>query len=140
MASYILRRVLQAIPITKIKRMYQEAKLTINPLTETPYGSGHTVVLENMALGKPVIATRVGGMIDYFEDGVSAIGYAAGDVADLRQKIGAYLDNPAQFAHIGRQSREWVRRFSSEEFARTLLRIATSLCANPKTAASHATH
>lgn len=132
-------QVLQAIPIAKLKRMYQEAKLTINPLTETPYGSGHTVVLEHMALGKAVIVARVGGMIDYFEEGVSAIGYAPGDAADLRQKISACLDNPAQFAHIGRQSREWVRRFSSEEFARTLLRIATSLCANPKTAESHAT-
>lgn len=126
--------VLQAIPITRIKRMYQEAKLTINPLTDTPYGSGHTVVLENMVLGKPVIATRVGGMIDYFEEGVSAIGYTVGDVEDLRQKITAYLANPAQFAHIGRQSPEWVRKFSADEFASKLLRIAASLCPNAKPA------
>ena len=133
-------QVLQAIPITKLKRMYQEAKLTINPLTETPYGSGHTVVLENMVLGKPVIATRVGGMIDYFEEGVSAIGYEAGNVEELRQKIRTYLDNPGQFAHIGRQSPAWVRPFSAEEFARTLLRIAAQLCPEPRTAASNSAH
>jgi glycosyltransferase involved in cell wall biosynthesis len=136
-------QVLQAIPITRIKRMYQEAKLTINPLTETPYGSGHTVVLENMVLGKPVIATRVGGMIDYYEAGVSALDYEAGNVEDLRQKIRAYLDDPAKFAHIGKQSPEWVRPFSSEEFARTLLRIAGQLCPGREPsapAAAHATH
>jgi len=135
--------VLQAIPITRIKRMYQEAKLTINPLTETPYGSGHTVVLENMVLGKPVIATRVGGMIDYFEEGVSALAYEAGNVEDLRQKIRAYLDDPAKFAHLGRQSPEWVRPFSSFEFARTLLRIAGQLCpgrASREPAAAPTTH
>jgi glycosyltransferase involved in cell wall biosynthesis len=132
--------VLQAIPITRIRRMYQEAKLTINPLTETPYGSGHTVVLENMVLGKPVIATRVGGMIDYYEAGVSAIDYEPGNVEDLRQKIRAYLDDPAKFAHIGRQSPEWVRPFSSVEFARTLLRMATQLCPGRTAAAPAAAH
>jgi glycosyltransferase involved in cell wall biosynthesis len=132
-------QVLQAVPITKLKRMYQEAKLTINPLTDTPYGSGHTVVLENMVLGKPVIATRVGGMIDYFEEGVSALGYTAGDVEDLREKIRAYLADPGKFAHIGQQSPQWVRPFSAVEFARTLLRIAGELCQNPKAATTAAT-
>lgn len=124
--------VLQAIPITRIKRMYQEAKLLINPLTDTPYGSGHTVVLENMVLGKPCIATRVGGMIDYFEEGVSALAYEAGNVEDLRQKIADYLADPAKFAHIGRTSPEWVKPFSSYEFARTLLRIANRVCRHPQ--------
>jgi glycosyltransferase involved in cell wall biosynthesis len=132
--------VLQAIPITRIKRMYQEAKLTINPLTETPYGSGHTVVLENMVLGKPVIATRVGGMIDYYEAGVSAIDYEAGNVEDLRQKIRDYLDDPAKFAHIGSRSPEWVRPFSSVEFARSLLRIAGQLCPGREATASAPAH
>ncbi len=114
----------QAIPIDRLKRMYQEARLTITPLLETAYGSGHTVVLENMALGKPVIVSHVSGMREYFEDGVSAIGYRVGDVEDLRAKIRAYLDDPAKFAHIGRQSRDWVSRFSSEKFAGALIEIA----------------
>ena len=88
----------------------------------------------------PFIATRVGGMIDYFEEGVSAIGYEAGNVEELRQKIRTYLDNPGQFAHIGRQSPAWVRPFSAEEFARTLLRIAAQLCPEPRTAASNSAH
>ncbi len=132
--------VLQAVPITRLKQMYQEAKLTINPLAETPYGSGHTVVLENMVLGKPVIATRVGGMIDYFEEGVSALGYAAGDVEDLRQKIRAYLDNPALFAHIGRQAPAWVESFSSEEFAKKLISIARKLRPDTSDSAASPAH
>ena len=120
--------VLQAVPIAKLRKMYQEAKVIVNPLAETPYGSGHTVVLENMVLGNPVIVSAAGGMLDYIEDGVSAIGVKPHDLADLSAKLRDYLANPGKYAHIARQSPEWVRRFSSEEFARKLIAIAGKLC------------
>lgn len=119
--------VYQAVPIQKLKRMYQEAKIVINPLAETDYGSGHTVVLENMVLGRPVIVTKVGGMIDYYEDNVSAISVKPYDVEDMREKIRAYLACPADFAHIGRRAPEWVRGFAAEEFARKLLVVAETV-------------
>ena len=128
--------VLQAVPISKLKAMYQEAKVVINPLLETPYGSGHTVVLENMVLGKPVIVSGVGGMLDYYEDSVSAIGVKPNDVAELRQKLRDYLDHPEKFAHIGRQAPDWVRSFSSEEFAKKLIAIAEKLCPEAATEAT----
>ncbi len=119
--------VLQAVPIKRLKAMYQEAKVIINPLAETPYGSGHTVVLENMVLGNPVIVSGVGGMLDYFEDGVSAIGVKPHDVTDLAAKIRSFLDDPEKFADIKRQAPDWVRTFSSDEFAAKLIQVAEHL-------------
>ena len=117
----------QAVPISELKALYQNARAVINPIGEVDFASGHTILLENMSLGRPVIVSMVRGMKDYFEDGVTAIGVKPYDVEDMRQKLRAYLDAPEKFAHIGRNAIEWVRRFSSEEFARKLLVIAAGL-------------
>lgn len=124
-------QVLQAIPITELKALYENAKAVVNPLVETPYCSGHTVLLENMALGRPVLISSVGGMRDYFDDGVTAIGVKPNDVDDLRQKLTAYLNDPEQFAHIGQAAAQWVRRFSCEEFAVKMIQIAGQITHRP---------
>ncbi len=121
--------VLQAVPILELKALYEKAKVVINPLVETDYCSGHTVLLENMALGNAVIISRVEGMQDYIEDGVTAITYAPRDVAELRRKIQASLDEPERFSAIGSQAAQWVQRFSTAEFAKKLIRIAEQVTA-----------
>ena len=87
-----------------------------------------------MSLGRPVIVSMVRGMKDYFEDGVTAIGVKPYDVEDMRVKLKAYLDAPAKFAHIGERATEWVQRFSSEEFARKLITIASGILGKSKVA------
>ncbi|SRR5579862_17217 len=119
--------VLQAMPISKLKDLYRRARAIINPIGEVDFASGHTILLENMSLGRPVIVSKVRGMQDYFEDGVTAIGVKPYDVEDMRRKLRAYLDNPDSFAEIGARATEWARRFSSEEFARQLVEIGESV-------------
>ena len=119
--------VMQAVPIIKLKMLYRQAKAIINPIGEVDFASGHTILLENMSLGRPVIVSMVRGMKDYFEDGVTAIGVMPYDVEDMGRKLRAYLDAPEEFAPIGQRATEWVKRFSSEEFARKLIAIATGL-------------
>jgi glycosyltransferase involved in cell wall biosynthesis len=121
----------QAVPIDQLKALYENAKAIINPIGEVDFASGHTILLENMALGRPVIVSMVRGMKDYFEDGVTAIGVKPYDVEDMRLKLRAYLDAPEKFAPIGQCAREWVRRFSAQEFARKLLVIAAGLAGRP---------
>jgi glycosyltransferase involved in cell wall biosynthesis len=121
----------QAVPIDQLKALYENAKAVINPIGEVDFASGHTILLENMALGRPVIVSMVRGMKDYFEDGVTAIGVKPYDVEDLRGKLRAYLDAPEKFAQIGQNARQAVRRFSAEEFARKLLAIAAALSGHP---------
>jgi glycosyltransferase involved in cell wall biosynthesis len=122
----------QALPILELKALYERAKVVVNPLVETDYCSGHTVLLENMALGNPIIIARVEGMNDYVEDGVTAITYKPGDSGELRRKIEESLNAPEQFAQIGRRASGWVRRFSTEEFAKKLIRVAEQVCAKSR--------
>jgi glycosyltransferase involved in cell wall biosynthesis len=109
--------VLQAVPIDKLRDYYRRARVIINPLAEIPYCSGHTVLLENMALGRLIIVSGVGGMRDYLVDGVNSLVVRPGDVEQLRQVIAEVLENPAKFEHIGPQAVESVRRFSTTNFA-----------------------
>lgn len=117
-------QVLQAVPIGELKALYQRARVIVNPLREIEYCSGHTVLLENMALGKPVIISTVSGMRDYVEDGKTAIGVPPGDVEVLRQRIRECLEQPGLFTAIGVQATQWVRRFSTVEFAKKLVSVA----------------
>jgi len=126
----------QAVPIDQLKALYENAKAIINPIGEVDFASGHTILLENMSLGRPVIVSMVRGMKDYFEDGITAIGVKPYDVEDMRRKLQAYLDAPEKFAPIGQRAREWVSRFSAREFARKLIVIAAGLTGIPAEAAA----
>jgi glycosyltransferase involved in cell wall biosynthesis len=66
--------------------LYQWADIVVVPLTENQHASGITVIEEAIVLGKPVIATDVGGLRDYF-DGVCVQYIPVGDPAAMRQAI-----------------------------------------------------
>jgi glycosyltransferase involved in cell wall biosynthesis len=53
-----------------------------------------TVVMEAMAMGKPVIATRVGGIPDIVADGESGLLVPPGDVMALRQAMKYLVEHP----------------------------------------------
>lgn len=117
-------QVLHDIPIEQLKTYYQTAQVQIIPLLETRFSSGQTVLLENMALGKVVIVTKVAATQDYVEDNLTAITVEPGDVKQLRARIDQYLAHPQQFEHIGVHAAAMVRRkFSSQVFAYNLIDI-----------------
>ena len=117
----------QAVPMLELKALYEQARVVINPLSEIAYCSGHTTLLENMALGHPVIISAVSGMRDYVEGGLTALTVRPGDVDDLREKITDYLEAPERFAAVGQQAAVWVERFSTQAFAGHLIRLAERL-------------
>lgn len=117
----------QAVPMLELRALYEQARVVINPLAEIAYCSGHTTLLENMALGHPVIISAVSGMRDYVEDGVTALTVRPGDVDDLREKITRYLEAPERFEAVGQRAAVWVEQFSTEAFAGHLVGLAQRL-------------
>lgn len=117
----------QAVRIAELKRMYQEAKAIAIPLHDTPFGSGHTFLLENMVLGNVCIVTDVPGISEYFEHGVSALGVKLHDPADFAEKLRAVLETPERFGEIRRRAPEWVEPFTSRHFAGHLQTIAQGI-------------
>ena len=67
------------------------------------------VVLEMMALGKPVIATDVGGTAELIEDGKDGFLFTTGDKEKLVKMINVLLDDHAKRSMIGDHAREKVQ-------------------------------
>jgi glycosyltransferase involved in cell wall biosynthesis len=65
-------------------------------------------LLEAMASGLPVVATRVSGSAQVVVDGESGVLVPAGDAERLGEAIGALLDDPALARQLGRAARERV--------------------------------
>ena len=65
-------------------------------------------LLEAMAAGKTVIASRVGGMADVLQDGVNGILVPPRDPAALAEAMTKALENEPQRSKIGGYARETV--------------------------------
>jgi glycosyltransferase involved in cell wall biosynthesis len=81
-------------------------------------------VLEAMAYGKPVIGSRMGGIPELVEDGVTGLLFEAGNVAQLREQIDWLMADRARRDEMGRQSRARVEKeFSLEKHCAGLMDI-----------------
>jgi glycosyltransferase involved in cell wall biosynthesis len=67
-------------------------------------------VMEAMACGKPVVATRVGGTADLIRDGETGILFDPGDIDALADGLIRILQNRSDAATMGRRAREWTER------------------------------
>ena len=83
-----------------------------------PFG---IVITEAMALGKPVVATAIGGPLDIVVDGLTGYLTPAGDAEKLADTVLQLLDNPASLQRMGSAA---SRRFE-EQF--TVARNVTAI-------------
>lgn len=94
-----------------VYKKLQSAKIFVmNSFSE----GGPRVALEAMALGLPVISTRVGVMTDVIRDGGNGI-FTSGKPNDLADKIKKLLGYPALRENMGNEARKILDRFKREE-------------------------
>ena len=87
------------------------------PSHEEPFG---TVLAEAMAVGTPVVATRVDGLAEVVDDGVTGRLVAPGDPAQL---AAAVLDVLRDRERMGAAAREQARRFDASRYAERVERL-----------------
>jgi glycosyltransferase involved in cell wall biosynthesis len=88
--------------------------VTVLPSRQEEFG---IALLESLALSRPVVATRVGGVPEIVEDGRTGILVRPGDPVALAGAINRLLDHPAIATRLGRNGRHLVaKRFSKERF------------------------
>ena len=66
------------------------------------------VALEAYALGKPVIASRIGGIEDVVLDGETGFLVPAGDAHGFARAMQTLLSDPQKGAHMGKRARQLV--------------------------------
>jgi glycosyltransferase involved in cell wall biosynthesis len=81
------------------------------PSLQEPFG---TVLAEAMAVGTPVVATRVGGLAEVVEDGVTGRLVEPGDPAALAAAVHEVLGRRLE---MGEAARAHARRFGADAYA-----------------------
>ncbi len=106
----------------------QRARVNIVPLADVATASGQVTIVEALRMGRPLVATRGVGSVDYIDDGVNAMLVDAGDVAGLRRTIMQLWDDPALREMLSRNALAYAAANLSDEMAaRSLVAILDRL-------------
>lgn len=87
-----------------------------------------TVLLDAMAFGGAVAATRAGGIPEIIDDGVTGLLAPVGDGAGLGAAIARLLADPALASRIKQAARQKVRDFSVRRTAERTLAVYKEAC------------
>ena len=93
------------VPPSELGAYYDRAAVVCVPSRREGYG---VVAREAMAHGRPVVATRAGGLADAVEDGVTGLLVPPADVAALREAIERLLEDSALRSELGANARAYA--------------------------------
>jgi glycosyltransferase involved in cell wall biosynthesis len=96
---------------SKLRDSYAAAKVVVVPLLPSDIDAGVNVILEGMAMGRPVIASKTRGQVDVIRDGENGILVPPCDAAALAAAIEYLVKEPHAAAAMGRRARAYVEKF-----------------------------
>jgi len=120
------RRVVYTGDVADIQTLYSALDVCVLPARK-PEGLGN-VLIEAMALGKPVIGTRTGGIPEIIEDGRNGFLTEPNDATSLARAIERLLNDPELRERMGRNGRtRFEERFEFPACYRQVMRLYDSL-------------
>lgn len=103
------------VPIRDLMNQIYNARFCVLPLEDFNYSFGQMTLMQQMALGKCVLAARVSSLSDYIEDGKNALFYEARNIKDLSEKMKQLIQDAGFAEYIGKQARQYLRDKCNEE-------------------------
>jgi glycosyltransferase involved in cell wall biosynthesis len=137
-------RFLGAVPDDRLPALYRQAAVLALPSVDRTCYGRHVgvvellglVVLEAMASGTPVVCSRIGGLPEIVEDGVTGFLVEPGDVRALREALDRLLRDRVLAERLGRNARERAReRFTWDACALRCLAAYDEVLGGQRTAA-----
>lgn len=115
-------RYLGYLPLAEIMARMSTASFMVLP--SVCYENSPRTIVEAYACGLPVIASRLGSLVDIVRDGVTGLLFNPGDPADLAKKIAWANAYPAEMARMGRAARaEYEAQYTPERNHEMLMDI-----------------
>jgi glycosyltransferase involved in cell wall biosynthesis len=106
--------------LTELRDLYARSRFVVVPLLHSDTDNGVTVILEAMAMGKPVICSRTRGQVDVIQEGVTGLYVPIGDAVALRTAILSLWNEPLRAQQMGRSARAYVEKHHTlEKFTST---------------------
>lgn len=96
------------------------------------------VVTEAMSRDRPVVASRLGGIVDIIEDGVSGLLVPAGDEDSLAAAMQRLVDDESLRSNLGNAARERVERFAASRVLPQFVALYRQLLGGPNDPGGHA--
>ena len=94
----------------ELNHFYRKARMLVVP--STWFETFPLVIGEAMSQGIPVIASRIGGLPEIVDDGVTGLIFEPGNAKDLASKIKMLWDDPDLCQRMGNASYDKIRRTS----------------------------
>jgi len=105
---------------SRLRQLYQSANLLLLPLKEA---SANSALLEALASGLPIVASRIDGVVDYVDTECAALPDAA-DPEEMADSVLDILSSPEEQLSMGQAARRRaVERFSWERVAGDTRRV-----------------
>jgi glycosyltransferase involved in cell wall biosynthesis len=107
------------VPPTRLRELYARSRFVVVPLRRSDTDNGVNVILEAMAMGKPVICSRTEGQVDVVQEGITGLFVPVGDAKALRKAMLDLWNDPARAREMGRAARAYIEKHHTvEKFAR----------------------
>jgi glycosyltransferase involved in cell wall biosynthesis len=102
--------------------LYRQSRLVVVP--SLCFEGFPNVIANAMAQGRPVVCSRLGGMPEIVDDGVTGLTFEPGELNDLLDKIRHLLDRPDLCRQMGQSACEKaMREYSKESVYNRLMAI-----------------
>lgn len=101
------------MPVEECMTYISNALFCILPLDYMNYSFGQMTILQQMALGKVVLAADVPSIADYESEGI--VKYKAGDADDLLKKLNSLFDNKEDLDRLGKENARSIQMKYSEK-------------------------
>lgn len=116
------------IPYPRYLDVLHNSSFVVVPLKKLVKSTGQVVILEAMAIGKPVIVTKTTGTEDYLDSGVNGILVPVGDHQALRRAIDSLIGDPDLYRNIAENALATIRkRHTFDIYVESILQAADEL-------------
>lgn len=113
---------------TELVQLYRDADLVVISLFKGDASSGVTTLMEAMACGRPIIATRTEGLADYLQTPGTVIPIEPGDLNGLKAAIDHLLAHPQAAEAQAKRAYEMVAtHHNSEQYVEKLMTLMRSV-------------
>lgn len=108
------------VPDEVLKSAFLYSDVVVIPSVYEPFG---LVALEAMAYGKPIVASRVGGLAEFLKHKRNSLLFQPGDVNQLANHVVDILTDKSIAKKISKVAKKNVKKFGLKRFTEEMIRV-----------------
>jgi glycosyltransferase involved in cell wall biosynthesis len=122
------------VPLEQVRDLLARAKVVALPVRDNTYSGATTVLLQAMAMAKPVVVSRTAAIAEgyHLEDGVNCRLVEPGDVGAFEQALLEEVTGACAVSDLGARARQTVERsLSWERYTEALWQVLRGISPRP---------